>query len=260
VRYKGLPVIMHGGGISGFRAQMYRFPEQRLTVVCLCNNGGISPTSLVEKIADIYLADHFASNKKVDQKTERAPAEIIKLSEQELARFTGVFANPAGEFARRLYMKMGKLWYSVSEGDEYELAPVGRNRFIMRGVPEKIELVVAFGDAGSPSQVSMIIDDGKPIVYQAVKAAPDAPAQLAEFIGSYYSEELDAQYTLSLVGNKLAARKKVGDELILTPQFADVFGNSDRGISVKFSRGQNGVITGFLLNTSRMKGLAFKKT
>ena len=44
------------------------------------------------------------------------------------------------------------------------------------------------------------------------------------------------------------------------PQFAEVFGNRDRGISVKFSRGENGLITGFLLNTSRMKGLAFKKT
>ena len=258
-RYKGLPVVMHGGGINGFRAQMYRFPEQRFTVICLCNNGGISPTSIVEKIADIYLVDHFKSETKVDQKTVRAPAEIIKLSEKELARFAGVFANPAGEFARRLYMKTGKLWYSVNEGDDYELAPVGDNRFIMLGVPEKIELVVSMGDTGSPSQVSMIIDDGKPIIYQAVKAASDSPAQLAEYVGRYYSEELDANYTLSIAGNKLVARKKVGDELILSPQFVDVFGNSDRGISIRFPREPNGRVTGFLLNTSRIKGLVFRK-
>lgn len=247
---------MHGGGINGFRAQMYRFSEQGFTAICLCNNGGISPTSIVEKIADIYLSDHFKPDKNVDQKTVRAPAEIIKLSEKELARFTGVFANPAGEFARRLYIKTGKLWYSVSEGDEYELAPVGDNRFIMLGVPEKIELVVSIGDTGSPSQMSMIIDDGKPIVYQAAKAASDSPA---EYVGRYYSEELDANYTLSIAGNKLVARKKVGDELILLPQFEDVFGNSDRGISIRFSRGQNGLVTGFSLNTSRMKGVVFKK-
>lgn len=259
VRYKGLPVVMHGGSVNGFRAQMYRFPEQRFTAICLCNNGGISPASIVEKIADIYLADHFKSEKKPDQKTSRAPAEIIKLSDKELARYAGVFANPAGEFARRLYIKAGKLWYAVSEGDEYELAPVGPDRFMMLGVPEKIELVVSMGDGGSPSHVSMIIDDGKPSVYQAVKAASDSPAQLAEFVGNFYSEELDATYTLVLVGNKLLARKKIGDELVLSPQFVDVFGNSDRGISIRFSRGQNGAVTGFLLNTSRMKGVAFRK-
>ena len=44
-RYRGLPVFMHGGGIRGFRAQTYRFPEQRFSVVCLCNNGRISPTT-----------------------------------------------------------------------------------------------------------------------------------------------------------------------------------------------------------------------
>ena len=98
------------------------------------------------------------------------------------------------------------------------------------------------------------------IVNQAVKAASDSPAQLAEYVGRYYSDELDANYTLSIAGNKLVARKKVGDELILSPQFADVFGNSDKGISIKFSRGQNGRVTGFLLNTSRIKRLVFRKT
>ena len=259
-RYKGLPVVMHGGSINGFRAQMYRFPEQRFTAICLCNHGGISPTAIVEKIADIYLSEHLKSDKNVVQKTVRAPATIINLSETELARFTGVFANPAGEFARRMYLKSGKLFYSVSERDDYELAPIGDNRFIMLGVPEKIELVVAMDQTGRPSQMSMIIDDGKPTVYPAVKAALDSPAQLAEYVGSYYSEELDAKYTLSLVGNKLIARKKVGDDLTLSPQFADVFGNSDRGISIRFSRGQNGAVTGFLLNKSRMKGVVFSKT
>lgn len=257
-RYKGLPVIMHGGSINGFRAQMYRFPEQRFTAICLCNNGGISPTSIVEKIADIYLSEHFKSDKKVT--TVRVPVGTITLSDTELTRVIGVFANPAGEFARRLYIKTGKLWYSVSEGDDYELVPMSSNRFLMSGVPEKIELVVGLDDAGSPSQLSMIIDDGTPTVYRAVKPASDSPAELAAYVGTYYSEELNAHYALSLAGNKLVARKNVGDELILSPQFADVFGNSDRVISIRFSRGQNGVVTGFLLNTSRIKNVVFKRT
>jgi CubicO group peptidase (beta-lactamase class C family) len=251
-RYKGLPVIMHGGGIRGFRAQMYRFPEQRFSVACLCNNSSISPTSIIEKVADIYLADHFKSSEPARKENPRDPPRTIQLSENELARFAGVFATPSGEFARRLYVKAGKLWYSEDE-TEYELAPLGDNRFIMLGVPEKIDVVV------SPSRMVLTIDDGRSIVYEAVKPALDSPAQLAEYAGRYYSEELDTNYTLTLQGNKLLARKKIGDDLILAPQFADVFGDSNSLISARFTRGPGGRVTGFVLNTSRMKGLSFKK-
>lgn len=249
-RYKGLPVIMHGGGIRGFRAQMYRFPEQRFSVICLCNNGGISPTSMIEKIADIYLADHFKSTPAAGKERPRESPKTLQLSESELARFAGVFANPSGEFARRLYVKAGKLWYVESERNEYELGPLGDNRFIMLGVPEKIEVVV------SASQMVLTIDDGRSIVYQAVKPALNSPA---EYVGRYYSEELDTDYTLTLQGNKLVAAKRTGDDLILAPQFADVFGDSERGISARFTREADGRVTGLLLNTSRMKGLVFKK-
>ena len=63
-----------------------------------------------------------------------------------------------------------------------------------------------------------------------------------------------------VLGPGVFAQEPSGEELALSPQFADVFGNSDRGISIRFSRGQNGVVTGFVLNTSRMKGVVFRKT
>ena len=80
---------------------------------------------------------------------------------------------------------------------------------MMLEVPEKIELVVDMDQAGRPSQMSMITEDGKPTVYPAVQAAFDSPARLAEYVASYYSEELDATYTLSLVGNKLVGGRRL---------------------------------------------------
>lgn len=260
-RYRGLPVVMHGGGIRGFRAQMYRFPEQKFSVVCLCNNGGISPTSIVEKVADIYLADRFKPDAPAASRTKEAAPDIkaVKLTEGELASFAGVFATPSGEFARRLYVKAGKLRYAAGDGEEYELAPLGGGRFVMTGVPENIELVVEVAAGGRPSRMSLSIDGGRPTVYKAVEPAPDSPARLAEYVGSYYSEELDAKYELALLGTKLTVKKKVADGPALSPQYADVFGDGDRMISARFVREPGGRVTGFLLSTSRIKGLAFKK-
>jgi len=70
---------------------------------------------------------------------------------------------------------------------------------------------------------------------------------------------LETEYTLTLRGNKLVAGKKIGDDVIVAPQFADVFGDSNSSISARFTRDPGGRVTGFLLNTSRTKGLAFKK-
>ncbi len=53
-RYAGLAAVSHPGALPGYRAEMIRFPAQRLTVACLCNRGdedgpswrGASPTSI----------------------------------------------------------------------------------------------------------------------------------------------------------------------------------------------------------------------
>lgn len=260
-RYRGLPVVMHGGGIRGFRAQMYRFPEQRFSVVCLCNNGGISPTSIVEKVADIYLADRFKPDAPAASKPKEGARDIgaVKLSEEELASFAGVYATPSGEFARRLYVKAGKLRYEAADGEAYELAPLGGGRFAMLGVPENIELVVEAANGGRPTRMSLSIEGGRPTIYKAVEPAGDSPMRLAEYVGSYYSEELDAKYDLTLLGTRLVVKKKVADGLTLSPQYADVFGDGDRLISARFVREPGGRVTGFLLSTSRIKGLVFKK-
>jgi len=57
----------------------------------------------------------------------------------------------------------------------------------------------------------------------------------------------------------LVASKQGGDDLPLTPQYAEVFGNNSKLISIRFTRSVNGRVTGFVLNTSRIKGLSFRK-
>lgn len=260
-RYRGLPVLMHGGSIRGFRAQAYRFPEQKFSVVCLCNNGRISPTSIVEKVADIYLAGRFEPPAPAAARPKEVARDMrpVKLSEQELARFAGAYATPSGEFARRLFVKAGALRYAAGDGEEYELAPLGGGRFAMLGVPENIEIVVEAEGGVRPSRMSLVVDGGRPTVYKAVEPPGDSPARLAEYAGSYYSEELDTKYELAPLGGRLLVKKRVADGLTLSPQYADVFGDGDRMISARFVREPGGRVTGFLLSASRIKGLVFKK-
>ncbi|MFQ5705213.1 MAG: serine hydrolase domain-containing protein [Gemmatimonadales bacterium] len=60
--YKGLRTVSHGGSLMGFRTALLRFPDQRFSVIVLCNLGNINPSGLALQVADIYLSDRFAQS------------------------------------------------------------------------------------------------------------------------------------------------------------------------------------------------------
>jgi len=57
--YKGVKRGRHGGVFAGYRAEMIRFPDRQFSVAVLCNSSSITPTKLVNEIADMYLADQI---------------------------------------------------------------------------------------------------------------------------------------------------------------------------------------------------------
>ncbi len=51
----GFKLIGHEGGFIGFSAAMYRFPEQKFSVIVLCNLDKADAPGLAHQVADIYL-------------------------------------------------------------------------------------------------------------------------------------------------------------------------------------------------------------
>ncbi len=56
---RGLARVSHGGGFMAFRTMIARYPEQRTTVITLCNVGTANPGALSTAVEDIVLADAF---------------------------------------------------------------------------------------------------------------------------------------------------------------------------------------------------------
>ncbi len=100
--YKGLKMISHGGSFNGFRAEMLRFPEQKFSVICLCNLGSINATGLATKVADIFLEKQLKQPAKDDGSGTVAESAFLKLSEQELAGVAGLYFNPTAVTHRRV--------------------------------------------------------------------------------------------------------------------------------------------------------------
>ena len=254
--YRGLKVIGHGGASYGFTSDMIRFPEQRFSVICLCNLSNIESGRLTRQIADIYLADDFKRTEQPNDEASLPAPKPIQVPEEELTAVIGSYFNFASNNFRRIYVKNGKLFYSRG-GSESELAPLGDNRFLMLGVPDRIEITFKSPRPGAPLQMFTAANGKVFIVHESVKPATYTSQQLAEFTGKYHSDEIEASYTITRSGeNLMLARNGLDTDTPLALQFADTFSAPGTG-SLRFTRNKQNHIDGFLLSTGRIRALRF---
>ncbi len=113
--HKGLTMVSHGGAFVGFRADMIRFPEQRLSVICLANLSTFDPSGMAKKVADIYLADLIKDKGEDKTKSEPEKPKFIELSEvepkpEELKTYVGKYYSEELDTAYFLRLKKGKLF------------------------------------------------------------------------------------------------------------------------------------------------------
>ena len=249
--YKGLKTVGHGGSDAGYRADFLRFPDQRFSVVCLCNISSANPSMLTRRVADIYLADQLKPEPVREGKPTATAATGEKPTEQELASKVGVYTERKSGETVRIEIKEGKLTVAVGEG--LTLVPVTKDRF---HVLHSMAKLTFDGVANGHPQRILVFDEGakEPTVLEYVAATR---AHLAEYAGVYYSEELDTRYTIVVKDDKLALRRRKFEDTALVPSSADEF-TTNIG-SIKFSRDAQKRVSGFELNSGRVRHLRFVK-
>jgi hypothetical protein len=91
----------------------------------------------------------------------------------------------------------------------------------------------------------------------------DSPQQLSEYAGTYYSDEFNADYKISLKGNNLSLQVSETLNPTLTAAYADVFTTAGGQINLSFTRDDKGKIAGFVFNSAvderEVKGIVFKR-
>ncbi|MCA1640188.1 MAG: serine hydrolase, partial [Acidobacteria bacterium] len=261
--YKGLPMIEHSGNMSGFRAKIFSFPEQKFTAIALCNNMAILPGAIVNKLADIYLEGQLKPDAPSPKKVAENLPAAIALPEKEAQRYAGIYANPETGKVFKLALKDGKLINSGLLQNETPVMPVSENRLLIVEGANVTELNPVFNKSGKISEIKIPTKSGKPDIFISVKPPFDSPEALSEYAGTYYSDEFDADYKLTLEGNNLVLPISEDRKPQLTAAYADVFTTAGGQINLVFTRDNKGKITGFVFNSGvdgrDVKGVAFKR-
>ncbi|MDX1395710.1 MAG: serine hydrolase domain-containing protein [Gemmatimonadota bacterium] len=251
--YRGLARVQHGGAFVGFRAQMIRFPDQRLSVAVLCNLSTTNPTALAEDVADVALEDVFVAEPRVAGAPATAAARApdapasVELTVEQLERWAGLYTDGSGYM--RLEMRAGLLTAAVGAG--FTLHPSAEDHFHLEEVPVTFD----FREEGGIRRYTLTDPNGT-AEYESVEEAALTAASAAAYAGRYHATELGVDYVLTAEGASVRVQRGRQDPRELTPTVADEF--TLGGATLRFER-DGGRPIAFVIDAGRVRGIRFER-
>jgi CubicO group peptidase (beta-lactamase class C family) len=250
--YRGLATVDHAGGDAGYRSDMIRFPDQHFTAECLCNTAAADPSELTRKVAGIYLANEM----KPAETTRANDEKGVQLTPEQLRSKAGTYLNAEKEDVLKITVKGDKLQAGFGTGEQsYELKAVDDHHFRLVIAP----VDVTFESSKPGGSLQLLLKDGesKPDIFAEV--APFAPTEsdLKNYAGIYSSQEIDPLYELKVEQGGLVLHRLKNKPDFLQPITRDLFTGSLGNI--RFTRNQQGDVSGFLLSNGRIQNFRFEK-
>jgi len=239
--YRGLRIVEHSGGTFGYRTEILRFPDQRFSVVTLCNVDSADVEGLARKISDLYLEPRLKPeaatvDDRKDTEPSFSPAELAGtyLDHQKHMIYTFTAANGSlmawGANLRRLQTN--------------EFSDLVGNPIVFRRENGTMTATLTLQ--------SQVFFSG----YRVRNIHLDE-ATLKVFTGDYRSDELDTTYNLSLVKGELSLRMGTRPAVSLNPVALDEFQAGDFGTIV--FQGSDDQVSGLTFFSQRSRGIRFRK-
>ena len=245
-RDHGRRLAAHSGSTAGYKSWLGRYPDEGISIALMCNNGGLDPVALGEKIAAQALLAAGRAPTAVS-----APKAIAAVqAPKDLTPYQGLFRDPVRGDLIRLVAVGGQL--TLTRGGSQTLTPLGENRFQTTDGG-----VIAFPGKGGGGTFSLT-RAGVTQTFAAVQPAATDTAALADYVGTYYSAELDTRIIVARQGDGLVMRQRFAIEWPLAPSFADAFTTRLRGVTTfVFARDAAGKVTGFGAWAGGARNVAF---
>ncbi len=246
--YRGLSTIRHGGAFVGFRAELLRFPHKNLSIAIFANRSDANPSRMANQVADIVLKGSFEDG--ITSKEANVAEEVSIIDKKH---FEGDYEiQPGVIFTVSIVNDSIHIFQSWNES-EYNLAYLGGNTF---HIPNSNN--VSFNFKNLEEGFTQIIDvnqSGSITECKRKKPFDITSVHNENFVGSYYSNELEVNYLITEKKGDLFLSVNQLEPEKLTPNDTDQFYGAG---SLTFVREKN-VVVGFILDAGRVKNLKFKK-
>jgi CubicO group peptidase (beta-lactamase class C family) len=251
--YKGWKNYSHSGGDAGYRTYVMSFPELRMGFVVLANIGDADPVGKTMKVVDMFLKEKpgtpVTAAKKLDSSLSILPDSAA------WKKYAGNYISQEG-IRVKLSMNKGMMFYTV-----------GPTILLVKGAKDSLL------DASNPSvklfpyiknsDTLMYVNNGSNEYlfqkYQPLIKYTDE--ELAGYVGTYYSDELNCNYNIVLREHQLYFTNSKYNDTKLTLLGVDDLVNDEYWwmSHVKIIRGKKGKVAAFEVNDGRIMHLKFIK-
>lgn len=246
---RGIRTVSHTGGWASYRTIISSYPDQSLSIIILSNSGDFNPSQYSSKIADLFLSKKWQTTPTVFNKVRDYPTVVL---DSAIARkYTGTYL-----------LRPGKLITISYEDGRLMTQATGEPKFPTEAKSDSTIWIEAYGAPmtfvkGKSGKINML--KYRDIDVIRVKAWVADPKLLYQYTGTYYSEELAAEYKIIIKEGKLEVSHRRGGEFLISPDpsVPDLF-TSDSGY-VQFVRNNSKKIIGFKFSGSRIKNIFFDK-
>lgn len=252
--YKGLKTISHGGAFVGFRAELIRFPEQGVSIAIFANRGDANPTRKAYQVADILLKDQFIVEEEKDDGEEPMPEASQPAVELSLEQLIGVYQIEPG-----VTVKLSAVDDSLSllqswNESSYNIGRTSGNTF---QIPGEANVSFVFSELKDGlTQRLTVYQGGNASVCERKEEIDLSKIDLDDYVGDFFSSELDATYRIYLQNGGLTIQVRNNEPaalIIIDKDNLTFYGNT-----LRFKK-KGSKVSGFELDAGRVKNLKFKK-
>jgi CubicO group peptidase (beta-lactamase class C family) len=219
-QYRGLRTVYHDGGDAGFRSEILRFPEAHFSVITLCNAS--DAVGLARPVSEILLSARMQPVPFQSEPTE------VKIDPTLLDAYVGDYELP------------GMVMAITREGDQLMAQALGEpDKIPMFSSSETDFFAKAFHaqltfdrPAGTKQTQSITLHLGGDRFGKRIRVVRPTLEELGAYSGTYYSDELDTTYTVSVEAGKLHMRTpRVDSDMVAGSK--DVFYGDSQGRRVE---------------------------
>jgi hypothetical protein len=247
--YKNYVTFNHSGRDLGMRSQFICIPKKNLAIIIFTNSEDINVVNISYQILDLFLED---------VRTTEKTTKYYKHSSKEIKNFVGVYQELNSDLRMEVFIENDSLKAISSLGrNATPLVSMTKNTLCRIDNPS---IKYSFQNERG-KEADLYVDFGGAIFYfERVELTSILNQNIDEYIGDYYSEELNVSYSIRIENDNLVLSYPNNENIVINEGVKDTFG-ANRRTKYSFIRDSEGIVTSFKVAAEgTVKGILFEKT
>lgn len=245
----GYPAVHHSGSTGSYNAQTLRFPNEKLSIIVLSNNGNLWSGGIAREVAAQILG-----SKKEEITFATRPTQVQAASAP--GDLVGQYRSPQNNVIR-IQLREGHLYWQMDNNNSRKLIQEQGNLYHW-DIDE--DWKVAFNNRpDSTSTMVLYTQSEQPEVFKKLPPFTASDAYLQACVGKYFSAELDLAFTIKMSAEKGLIFKREGaknETKIEVVQKGELLASDYK---MRLESGAKGQVVAVLLTYNRVRGLRFEK-